>query len=204
MKAANQVAEDLAQHGYTEIRRMVSPEEAAAIATLATGGGSLSRGTRNLLDAAWCRNLAAWIRSLPALSEVLRDNSVAVQCTWFEKSKEANWLVPPHQDRNVPVRERVEHPALGAWSIKEGQPFVVAPAPLLEQMLAVRIHLDPCGPEDGPLRIGERMCLAEPGDALLMRPLTVHSSSKATGDGRRRVLHYLFGPADPGYGLQWR
>jgi hypothetical protein len=36
-----------------------------------------------------------------------------------------------------------------------------------------------------------------------MRPLALHASSKATGTSRRRVLHIVFGPAEPGYGLQW-
>jgi hypothetical protein len=30
------------------------------------------------------------------------------------------------------------------------------------------------------------------------------ASSKATFPGRRRVLHFLFGPPSPGYGLRWR
>lgn len=87
---------------------------------------------------------------------------------------------------------------------ERGQLYVVAPDALLEQLVVVRLHLDPCGPDDGPLKIGDHVCLAMPGDAIVMRPLAVHSSSKATGAGRRRVLHFLFAPADPGYGLEWR
>jgi hypothetical protein len=36
-----------------------------------------------------------------------------------------------------------------------------------------------------------------------MRPLALHTSSKATGASRRRVLHFVFGPAELSYGLQW-
>jgi hypothetical protein len=36
-----------------------------------------------------------------------------------------------------------------------------------------------------------------------MRPFALHTSSKATGTSRRRVLHFVFGPAELPYGLQW-
>lgn len=44
---------------------------------------------------------------------------------------------------------------------------------------------------------------ARRGDALLMRPLVLHASSKASGTSRRRVLHFLFGPGSLPYGLAW-
>jgi hypothetical protein len=51
---------------------------------------------------------------------------------------------------------------------------------------------------------GTRSLLAEPWcRALVMRPLALHTSSKATGTSRRRVLHFVFGPAELPYGLQW-
>jgi hypothetical protein len=42
------------------------------------------------------------------------------------------------------------------------------------------------------------------GDALVLRPLLLHSSSKASGSGMRRVLHFLFGPPELPYGLRWQ
>ncbi|KRB06884.1 hypothetical protein ASD86_12855 [Lysobacter sp. Root690] len=51
---------------------------------------------------------------------------------------------------------------------------------------------------------GEVECTARPGDLLIMRPLLLHASSKAVQpSGRRRILHFLFGPRDPGFGLRW-
>lgn len=38
---------------------------------------------------------------------------------------------------------------------------------------------------------------------LLMRPLALHASSKATGSSRRRVLHFVYGPLALPYGLRW-
>jgi hypothetical protein len=46
-------------------------------------------------------------------------------------------------------------------------------------------------------------CAVEPGGALAMRPLALHTSSKATGTSRRRVLHFVFEPPVLPYGLQW-
>ena len=42
------------------------------------------------------------------------------------------------------------------------------------------------------------------GAALVLRPLLLHASSKASGESRRRVLHFLFAPADPPNGLRWQ
>jgi hypothetical protein len=184
-----------------------------------------SAGQRELLAQGWCRNLAGWLRGLPALRPYLPADHVAVQCTLFEKSPDRNWLVTPHQDLAIPVAERVDHPALSGWSVKGGQPFVLAPAEVLAQMLAVRLHLDDATEADGGLRfvpgshcdgvlgdecvrgwrerVGEVAVDAVAGDALLMCPLVLHASSKALAHGRRRVLHLLFGPRQLPCGLQW-
>lgn len=149
----------------------------------------------------------------------------AVQCTWFEKSAERNWLVTIHQDLSIPVAVRVDHPALSGWSQKEGIQFVRAPLEVLEKLVAVRIHLDPCGIDDGPLRVvpgshvqgilsdeqalalrlagGETVCVAPAGAALVMRPLLLHASSKGSGASARRVLHFVFGPRELPHGLAW-
>jgi ectoine hydroxylase-related dioxygenase (phytanoyl-CoA dioxygenase family) len=150
---------------------------------------------------------------------------VAVQCTYFEKSSGRNWLVPLHQDISIPVARRVDHASLGPWSEKEGSLFVQPPVDLLEQLLAVRVHIDACTTKDGPLRVipgshtrgllnaptaaalrqtqPEHACTVERGGALLMRPLLLHASSKSSGTSQRRVLHFVFGPAMPPLGLEW-
>ena len=98
-------------------------------------------------------------------------------------------------------------------------------ARLLQSLVALRAHLDDCGPESGVLRVvprshrhgrlsadaaktlrqqdGEVACLARRGDVLAMRPLLLHSSSKTRSASRRRVLHFLFGPPELPCGLRW-
>lgn len=182
-------------------------------------------GSRQLLDAPWCRDAAARLRQHPALAPLMPADAVAVQCSYFEKSTGQNWLVPIHQDLGIPVRHRVEHAELSGWSEKEGQLFVQPPAALLEQLLAVRLHIDHCAQADGPLRVvpgshrhgrlsparalqlradvGETSCPVVLGGALLLRPLLLHASSKASGNSQRRVLHFVFGPRALPYGLRW-
>ena len=185
-------------------------------------------GARNLLDLDWCASLARDLRRHPAIAPLLigdGESMVAVQCTLFEKSGDKNWLVGLHQDLSIPVAAKVEHRELTGWSLKEGICFVQPPARVLNRMIAIRLHLDPCGPQDGPLKVvssshdrgrlddnaisalrqseGETVCSVGAGDALLLRPLLLHASSKSRGISRRRVLHFLFGPPLLPCDLKW-
>lgn len=51
--------------------------------------------------------------------------------------------------------------------------------------------------------LGETICTVAKGGALLMKPLLLHSSSKSSGLGQRRVLHFVFGPRTLPCGLRW-
>jgi len=192
---------------------------------LAADGGA-EAGDRELLREPWCAELAVQLRTRLAQAGVLEPDAVAVQCTLFRKSALRNWKVASHQDLSIPVAAPAADPRLWAWSRKQGRHFVQAPVELLERLLAVRLHLDDCGAGDGPLRVvagshrygrldaaaatalrrarSETACTAVRGDLLIMRPLLLHASSKASRPaGRRRVLHFLFGPRAIGYSLHW-
>jgi hypothetical protein len=219
-----------ARQGVVLVPEVLTARECAVIAGETASVESPAQhisgaGTRNLLAQAWCRQLAAKLRTHTALAALLPADAVAVQCTYFEKSPQRNWLVPPHQDLNIPVAARVDDAALRGWSEKEGALYVQPPAQVLAQLVAVRLHVDDCNEEDGPLKVvpgshlhgplpardaaalrragSEVACLAARGSALAMRPLLLHASSKSTGSGRRRVLHFLFGPAALPCGLRW-
>ena len=196
-----------------------------AVDGLAHSSHSASGGQRDMLERPWCRALARRLRQLPALEGLIPATAVAVQCTYFEKTPGRNWLVPLHQDLSIPVAERVDAQDLQGWSSKHGTLFVQPPASLLQTLLAVRLHLDPCHAADGPLRVvpashthgvltadratalraalGDAACHADAGTALVLRPLLLHTSSKASGTSRRRVLHFVFGPAQLPWGLRW-
>ncbi len=213
------------RQGFTIVESVLSLDRIeATIAHLDTISLNTA-GTRNLHRLAWCIELVDVLRSHPTIARLLPCDNVAVQCTLFEKTVDKNWLVPLHQDLSIPVRERCDNIHLSGWSHKEGILYVQPPIEVLENLVAVRIHIDNCSSDNGALRVvpgshdrgrisladiatlktvnGEQLCEVKQGGALVMRPLLLHASSKATNPNRRRVLHFLFGSASLPLGLQW-
>lgn len=206
--------------GYAIVPGVLGREECQRIAG---NIGQMGAGSREMLVHPWCRELAAQLAASAQLAGLVPPGNRPVQCTFFEKSADTNWLVPVHQDLSIPVAGRVDAGPLRGWSCKDGQWFVQPPVEVLAQLVALRLHLDDCGPEDGPLflvpgshaagivsqaeavsaRTGEVPCCVPAGGLLAMRPLLLHRSSKATGTSRRRVLHFLYGPAQLPSGLSW-
>ena len=213
------------ENGHSIIDAVLNAGQCEAVADRVSTVGIARAGSRNLLHDACCAELAQRLKSCAAIAKHLPATAVAVQCTLFDKSPARNWLVALHQDLSIPVRERITHPDCTGWAEKEGVLFVQPPLSVLESLVAVRVHLDECGPGAGPLRVvpgshrhgrlskrearhqrqmnGEFECIAKRGDSLLMRPLLLHASSKATEPFRRRVLHFLFGPAELPHALRW-
>jgi ectoine hydroxylase-related dioxygenase (phytanoyl-CoA dioxygenase family) len=131
-----------------------------------------------------------------------------------------------HQDLSIPVRDRVESPECSGWSEKEGQLYVQPPVSVLERLVAVRVHIDDCPAESGALRVvphshlegridpsqfealrrhnSETVIPVAQGGVLVMQPLLLHASSKATSPTPRRVLHFVFGPPSLPLGLEWQ
>ena len=143
--------------------------------------------------------------------QILGGAALPFRATLFDKSPTSNWLVVWHQDTALPLYERREVPGWGPWSIKDGVNYAHAPASALEQVLALRLHLDDSIAENGPLRVlpGTHSlgilsddavhdlstqivaidCTVPRGGILAMRPLVVHSSRKSQSNAPRRVLH---------------
>ncbi len=182
-------------------------------------------GVRDLIGSAVVERVVRAPQFVRAVAAFIDLPLVAVKATLFDKTAGSNWRVQWHQDRVIAVRERVELGAYGPWSSKNGVVHVEPPVHVLEAMAAVRIHLDDCGPDNGPLRVIPRshtrgklsaeeiaraaaanaeVQLALPrGSMLLMRPLLVHASSPAARAGHRRVLHIELAPPDLIHPLQW-
>ena len=216
----------LDETGFAEIPAVLDHGECVALVSALESSRSRRAGSRNVLDFAACQRLAIYLKNHAALGSLLPRGAVAVQCTLFDKSADRNWLVALHQDLSIPVQERVPYPECGGWCVKEGVLYVQPPVAVLQMLTAVRVHLDDCTADNGPLRIvpgshrhgrlsveaatalrdqrGERECLAHRGDVLAMRPLLLHASSKTRGKAPRRVLHLLFGPVGLPCGLKWR
>jgi ectoine hydroxylase-related dioxygenase (phytanoyl-CoA dioxygenase family) len=135
----------------------------------------------------------------------------------FDKTGKTNWSLGWHQDRTIVVRERVDTPGFGPWTVKSGLLHVAPPADVLAAMVTLRVHLDPVSSTNAPLliargshRLGmvaERdvdrvvaeseiaVCIAERGDIWLYRTLILHASAAAQQPRRRRVLQVDYAAA---------
>jgi ectoine hydroxylase-related dioxygenase (phytanoyl-CoA dioxygenase family) len=175
-------------------------------------------GARNLLAFPEISNIASSPQLTALLDPLLGPGHRAVRGLFFDKTENANWPVLWHQDLSLAVREHRHLPGWSNWSVKHGVPHVQPPAALLARMVTLRLHLDDCDGDNGPLRLIpgshrhgclsraqiqecvrktiEHIVVAKAGDALLLRPLIVHASSAAARPTHRRVLHLEFAPAE--------
>jgi len=183
-------------------------------------------GIRNLLS------IVPALRDLPRSSSIrsLVDPIVGQQAQvvcgkFFDKTPEANWKVPWHQDLTIAVRQKKDVVGFTCWTLKAGITHVQPPANVLEEVLALRLHLDATNEESGALKVipGSHkrgrlsaddiqkirretepvVCSVERGDVLAMRPLLLHSSSVSSNASHRRVIHFEFCSVDLPGGLEW-
>jgi ectoine hydroxylase-related dioxygenase (phytanoyl-CoA dioxygenase family) len=218
--------------GFELVPKLFSETEARKIAALLDSEveslrGSRRGGTRDVLSRLPAlRELAERPAILKIVCEVLGDGVFVVRATLFDKTPEANWKVPWHQDVTIAVKERRETAGYTPWSMKEGVVHVQPPTEVLENILTVRVHLDRCSARNGALRVipgSHRLgrldqnkvgaavdesrsicCSANAGDALIMRPLLLHASSASAEPTHRRVLHFDYAVGDLAGGLQWK
>lgn len=154
-------------------------------------------------------------------SEFLGARAFPIDAAYFDKQPAANWTVPAHQDRVLPVafdgarKQRVTH------DVAVAEPS----ATTLSGLLALRIHFDASDADTGALcvvpgshtrgvlsdaEIGAETlsafepCLTGAGDVLLLRPLLLHRSAPSKRAGRRRVLHVVYATQQPDDGSRWR
>jgi ectoine hydroxylase-related dioxygenase (phytanoyl-CoA dioxygenase family) len=159
------------------------------------------------------------------MQSLLGQEARVVRGILFDKTPGANWKVPWHQDLTIAVKQKREAPGFGPWSIKAGIPHVQPPIEVLQRMVTLRLHLDECDADNGPLRvlpgthrhgrlsseaIAEQRCLASEvlctsprGGALLMKPLLLHASSPCRSPRHRRVVHLEWSSDTLPHGLQW-
>ena len=199
--------------GYAVVPGVLQTNETKTLLeVLASAGLPAGRaGVRHALQIRAVSALAHDARLLEIVRAVLGDAALPFRATLFNKSSHANWLIAWHQDTALPLREKKEASGWGPWSVKEGVIYAHAPASALEQVVALRLHLDDSTEQNGPLRVLPRShnlgvlsdeqvhalvkerpaacCLTDQGGAIIMRPLIIHASSKSVSSAERRVLH---------------
>jgi len=215
----------LDQDGFQIIPALLTKQEVEVLRSTLSSLG-VAPGHRQLMQRV--PEVAALAKSAKVselLTGLLGGAPFPVRSIFFDKTPEANWLVPWHQDISIAVKERADLPGYGPWSTKEGVPHVQPPVELLETMVTLRLHLDDCDESNGALKVipgshrlgrvdagsiaqsrskrEEVTCSAHAGDALLMRPLLLHASSEATAPNHRRVIHLEYAACQLPVGLEW-
>jgi ectoine hydroxylase-related dioxygenase (phytanoyl-CoA dioxygenase family) len=226
---------DIDENGFGIWEKALDTETVArltgAIVTLQTSNfvnrkNAAVYGVRNLL------NLSPEIREFSESRAVrkiaekfLGKKAKIVRAIFFDKTPEANWKVPWHQDLTIAVKEKRAARGFSVWTRKAGIDHVQPPVEILEKMITLRFHLDGADETNGALKViakshkngrlsGEeiknrreanetRLCSVKKGDCFIMRPLILHSSSAGLSPKNRRVVHFEFSAEDLPDGLDW-
>lgn len=176
----------------------------------------------------------------PALAELLAGGGVIselavavcgravrpVRALFFDKTAETNWSLGWHQDRTICVRDKVEQPGFGPWTVKQGLHHVAPPMGLLDRMVTLRIHLDDVLEDNAPLLVAlgshklgfieegnidavvaqsaVHSCTALAGDIWAYATPILHASEIARVGEHRRVLQVDFSADELPGELNWR
>jgi hypothetical protein len=188
----------LSAAGAERIDAALSQAELATLEALADRWPAGAAGTR-IRDDALLDALLATDGAIHRLAEFQLGRAArAVRCVLFDKNAGTNWSLGWHQDRTIAVRQRHDVDGFGPWTRKADITHVEPPFSVIAGMMTIRVHLDPCGPDNGPLRVapgshvlgripvdkiadvvrrcGELTCLAEPGDVWICATAIVHAS----------------------------
>lgn len=226
--------EDIERHGFSIVPDVTTIAEADALIEILDEAGNRDgirrRGgvlaIRNLLELVPAvADLAASSKVRNIAQTVLGERCFAVRGILFDKTPDTNWKVSWHQDLTIAVKERSDVEGFGPWSEKSGVVSVQPPVKVLEAMITVRINLDECGPENGPVRVipgshlhgrlspeqieewrrrvAEVETVGPKGAALVMRPLLLHASSPAVRTEHRRIIHMDFAKDSLPAGVEW-
>lgn len=234
MVSQRQLVTDVARNGFVIIPNALGHNEVSQLISLLRHVNEKSSvrkrqnvyAMRNLMSSIpLMRDLAVSTSIRQLVEPILGRGAFPVRGLLFDKTPDANWKVPWHQDLSIAVQRRIDVPEFGPWSMKAGVLHVQPPAKILEAMIAVRIHLDDCIEANGPLmvipgshlegrlsaeeirafraRTQPKVCAVSAGGVVVMRPLLLHASSAAKTPGHRRVIHLEYAAVSLPGGLRW-
>lgn len=143
----------------------------------------------------------------------------------FDKGEENNWALPWHQDRIIAVKEKAAAQGFTNWSRKGKRWHCEAPLSLLSRMVFVRLHLDASTDENGAMDIAlgshhcglvksedaareaealpVEPCIAERGDLLVTKMLTLHRSQSSRNAAPRGAVRIDYAAEALPPPLQW-
>jgi hypothetical protein len=155
--------------------------------------------------------------------EIFGEGFFVVKSIYFDKPETSNWYVSYHQDLTISVDRKIELENFGPWTTKQNQFAVQPPVKILENITAIRIHLDETDENNGALKVipgshvkkiyrpetidwteeKETSCSVQQGGIMLMKPLLLHSSGRTINNKKRRVIHIEFSNSELPAELQW-
>lgn len=235
MISDSSTAARILQEGFALIPALVNETDVASMLVELENSGAAQNarrrhGTtfaiRNPLQHSAAAHAVAATGPLAGLARMLLGPAARpVRSIFFDKSPDANWKVTWHQDLSIAVRGRVETPGYGPWSERDGFVQVRPPREVLDHIVTLRLNLDACGEDDGPLLIAPRThsagviperdidpvklestaiaCTGNVGDVVAMKPLVIHSSRESRRPTHRRVLHVEYAAINLPDGLTW-
>lgn len=229
MRAPYTVAEQFEKDGFVLIKQAIDSgclaELKQVLEKLLSPARQPSAGLRQLLRLSPAISRFAETVGRELIANNFGETARPVRGILFDKSVEANWYVTWHQDRTIPVTERKNVQGFHAWSVKDGIQHVQPPSAVLEAMIAMRIHLDDCGEQNGAIKFAPGShkrgiipeediaredhnaasvtVAAQAGDIIFMRPLILHASAKAVRPNNRRVIHIEYATRALPEGLEW-
>lgn len=224
---------ELENNGFSIIENVYSDAESNRILDHITHAGSDKDTFRKSADLFAIRQFFHEVPGTipivfnPLLKEILEktfgNRFFVVKCIYFDKPASSNWFVSYHQDLTISVDKKRETNGFQCWTVKQNQFAVQPPLAILQNIVTVRIHLDPTNENNGALRVvpqshkkgiyrpkqidwnteTEVNCSVAKGGIMLMKPLLLHSSGRTTNNARRRVIHMEFSSIELPNELNW-
>jgi len=207
------IADEIRDEGRAWLRGLCSRTQIQELAALASTDG---KSGKRLELSPQINRLIGPASKLGDLVETVGVDAAPVRLVAFNKSADANWSVPWHQDRVLAVREKADVEGYGNWTNKQAFWHCEGPETLLSKLIFVRIHLDAQTELNGAMDLALsshrrgyvpaihaqsaanaceiETCLADPGDVLIVKALTLHSSGSAQVPYPRRALRIDYAP----------
>ncbi len=212
----------LEQQGFFIKENILSAKQIGELTYLIEGSESVNSSFRR---SAGLFAIRKFLLEIPAALHILKQTGLfqllddsfgkdffIVKSIYFNKPAASNWFVAWHQDLTISVKEKMDIPGFGPWTVKPGQFAVQPPLSVLEDNFTIRLHLDNTTAENGALKVipgshkkgicrtgdigwspeTEVTCEVPEGAMMLMKPLLLHSSARSTNDQQRRVIHIEF------------
>jgi ectoine hydroxylase-related dioxygenase (phytanoyl-CoA dioxygenase family) len=224
-------SEKLGRDGFFILHEVFTNEEVDGIKTVllnhfkARGYQEDPYAVRNLLHEVPALKALVLNSNLMEILRAIEPHLFLTKAIYFDKTPESNWYVTWHQDIVINVNEKIDTPGFAGWTKKAGIHGVVPPDDYLKSTVTIRIHLDDAEASNGALKVIpgshhrkladdeisvitqsnlSETCQVKAGGIHIMKPLLLHSSSKATSENRRRVIHLEFNTRELPNALMWK